>query len=157
MVEAGKTAVVHYVARLVEGADAGEVVDTTDVDVALESGVYHGHRDYEPLSFEVGDGEVLPGIDSVVQEMDRGEERTVVLDPEEAFGARSDEDVIAYPRAELEDRSDAEAAVGELVTTDTDETGWITAVVEETVTIDFNHELAGEPIEFEVRVLDVKE
>jgi FKBP-type peptidyl-prolyl cis-trans isomerase 2 len=157
MVEHGKTAVVHYVARLVEGEDAGDIVDTTDVDVALESGVYHGHRDYEPLAFEVGAGEVLPGIDRAVAEMERGEERTVVLDPDEAFGPRDDNAVITYPREEIEDRSDAEAAVGELVTTDTDETGWITAVDEETVTIDFNHELAGERVEFEIRVLDVNE
>lgn len=157
MVEAGKTAVIHYVARLVDGPDEGEIVDTTDVDVALDSGVYHGHRNYEPLTFEVGAGEVLPGIDDAVREMERGEEQVVVLEPAEAFGHREENRVIEYPRAEIEKRSDTEAAVGELVTTDTDEAGWITAVDDETVTIDFNHELAGEQVEFEIRVLDVKE
>ena len=156
MVEAGKTAVIHYVARLVDGPDEGEIVDTTDVDVALDSGVYHGHRNYEPLTFEVGAGEVLPGIDDAVREMERGEERTVVLEPDEAFGHRDEDRVIEYSRAEIEERSDVEADVGELVTTDTDEAGWITDVDDETVTIDFNHELAGERVEFEIRVLDVK-
>ncbi|MFB6132731.1 MAG: hypothetical protein ABEJ44_04935 [Halanaeroarchaeum sp.] len=67
MVETGATSVVHYTAKMVDGPDAGDVVDTTDVDVALESGVYHGHRDYEPLSFEVGADEVLTGIDEDVE------------------------------------------------------------------------------------------
>lgn len=35
MVETGATAVVHNTARMVDGPDASEVVDTTDVDVAL--------------------------------------------------------------------------------------------------------------------------
>ncbi len=157
MVQVGQTAIIHYTARLVDGEDEGEIVDTTDVDVALESGVYEGHRNYEPLSFEVGADEVLPGLDETVQEMDRGEERTVVLDPEETFGYPSDEQVIEYPREEIEKRSNVDAAVGELVTTDTDESGWITEVTEETVTIDFNHELAGERLAFEIRVIDVRE
>lgn len=156
MVEVGKTAVVHYTARMVEGEEAGEVVDTTDVDLALETGVYHGHRNYEPLSFTVGEGEVLEGIDEIVQTMDRGEEQTVRLSPEETFGEYDPDKVIVFPREEIESRSETEAEVGELVTTDTDESGWIVEVDEETVTVDFNHELAGEPLEFEIKVLDVK-
>jgi FKBP-type peptidyl-prolyl cis-trans isomerase 2 len=155
MVEPGKTAVIHYTARLVDGEEAGEIVDTTDVDVALDSGVYQGNRNYEPLSFEVGAGEVLPGLEEAVREMERGEERTVVLDPEEAFGHHSAEEVLTVSRAEIEARSDTDAAEGELVTTDTSQTGWIVEVTDEAVTIDFNHELAGERLEFEIRVIDV--
>ena len=156
MVEPGKTVVVHYTARIVEGSDGGEIVDTTDVDVALESGVYEGHRNYEPLSFEVGAGEVLSGLDAAVQKMDRGEERTVVLSPEDAFGEPSDDQIVSLPREEIEDRSGTEAEVGAIVTTDTDQSGWITDVSEDTVTVDFNHELAGEKLEFEIRVIDVQ-
>lgn len=156
MVEPGKTAVVHYTARIVEGADAGEIVDTTDVDVALETGVYEGHRNYEPLSFEVGAGAVLPGLDAAVREMNRGEERTVVVSPEESFGEPSDDQIVSFPREEIEDHSDTEAEVGAIVTTDTNQSGWITEVTEDTVTVDFNHELAGETVEFEIRVIDVR-
>lgn len=156
MVEVGKTAIVHYTARMVDGEEEGEVVDTTDVDVALETGVYYGHRNYEPLSFTVGEDEVLTGIDEAVKDMDRGEERSVVLPPEETFGQYDPEQVVEFPREEIESRSDKTAEVGELVTTDTDQTGWIVDVDEETVTIDFNHELAGERLEFEIKVLDVR-
>ncbi|MFB6114200.1 MAG: peptidylprolyl isomerase [Halodesulfurarchaeum sp.] len=156
MVEPGRTAVIHYTARMVDGPDAGEIVDTTDVDIALESGVYDGHRDYQPLSFEVGGDEVLPGLDAAVRDMENGEERTVVLEPEDAFGNWIEDEVHTIPRAELEERSDTEAEEGELVRSDTGATGWITAVEEETVTVDFNHELAGERLEFDIRVIDVQ-
>ena len=156
MIAPGERAIVHYTARMVDGDDAGDVVDTTDVDVALDTDVYHGHRNYEPLTFEVGADEVLPGIDETVQEMERNETRTVVLSPEEAFGDRSEDNVVEYPREDIERRSEVEAEVGELVTSDADQSGWIIDVSEETVTVDFNHELAGERLEFEIRVLDVQ-
>lgn len=156
MVDPGQTAVIHYTARMAEGADTGEIVDTTDVDVALESGVYEGHRDYEPLSFEVGAGEVLPGLDEAVREMDPGEKRTVELPPEKAYGYHDADQVIRFPRPEIESRSETEAAEGELVTTDTGESGWITAVTEDTVEVDFNHELAGQALECDIHLLAVR-
>jgi peptidylprolyl isomerase len=157
MVEQGRTAVVHYTGRIIAGDDANEVFDTTDVDIALEEEIYHEYRDYAPLSFRVGSEEVLEGIDETVQEMDSGETRTVRVEPEKAYGVPSEERVIDVSRSELEERSDITAAEGELVGSETGETGWITAVTDDTVEIDFNHELAGEPVEFEIHVLDVRD
>lgn len=156
MVEPGRTAVIHYTARMADGPDAGEIVDTTDVDVALESGVYEGHRDYQPVDFEVGAGEVLQGLEEAVAEMEQGERRTVEIPPEKGYGHHVEEAVVTFPRAEIEARSDETASEGELVKTDTGQSGWIIAVDEDTVTVDFNHELAGERLEFEVRVVEVQ-
>jgi peptidylprolyl isomerase len=157
MVEQGHTAVVHYTGRIIAGDDAGEVFDTTDVDTALAEEIYHDYRDYAPLSFQVDGDEVLEGIDETVQKMDSGETRTVRVDPEKAYGMRSEERVIEVSRAALEERSDIAAAEGELVGSENSETGWVTNVSDETVEIDFNHELAGEPVEFEIRVLEVRD
>lgn len=46
MVEPGRIAFCHYTGRVVDGGEAGEPFDTTDVDVAREAGIYHDHRDY---------------------------------------------------------------------------------------------------------------
>ncbi len=155
MVEPGQIAIVHLTGRLVDGPDAGEVFETTDVDVALEEGVYHDHRHFRPLEFRVGEGHVVPGIDRAVQGMSQGETRTVVLDPEEAYGPRSEDEVVTLPRDELEARSDHTAEVDELVRSETGDTGWIVDVRDDEVTVDFNHELAGERVEFEIRLLEV--
>ena len=154
MVEQGDLAVVHFVGRIVEGEEAGSVFDTTDVDVAMEEGVYHDHRDYKPLEFRVGEGAVIEGRDRAVREMEIGETRTVELSPEEAFGGYDEARVVEMPRETLEAQSDADAAEGALVRSDSGEVGWITDVSDEAVTVDFNHELAGEPVEFEIRLLD---
>lgn len=154
MVAKGQIAVIHYTGRIAAGEDAGEVFDTTDVDMALEEEIYHGSRDYKPLTFQVGEGSVIKGIDNAVQMMETGETRTVRVEPEKAYGVRNEDRVIEVPRAELEERSDIAAAEGELVGSENGETGWITDVTDETVEIDFNHELAGESVEFEIRILN---
>jgi peptidylprolyl isomerase len=153
MAKEGSIAVVHFVGRL--AGDSAEVFDTSDVDVALAESIYHAHRDYTPIEFQVGDGTVFPGIENAVREMDEGETQTVQLDPVDAFGHRHDEQVVDIPRAELEARSDTTATEGELVGSETGETGWITDVTDDSVEIDFNHELAGEPVEYEIRLLNV--
>jgi peptidylprolyl isomerase len=155
MVEPGQIAIVHLTGRLVDGPDAGEVFETTDVDVALSEGIYHDHRDFKPLEFRVGEGYVISGIDHVVQEMERGETRTVVLTPEDAYGPRDPDAVGTLPREDIEARSDTTAEVDTLVQSKHGDIGWITDVTEETVTVDFNNELAGERVEFEIRLLEV--
>lgn len=154
MVEDGRIAVIHYTARLVDGPDAGDVVDTTDVDVARREGIYHDYRDYKPLEFRVGEGGVAPVLDDVVRELEPGETRTEVAEPERAFGAYDEREVHEIDPGAFEE------AVGEvpeeetLVTTADDRTGWVTAVDDDRVVLDFNHELAGERLEVEVRLLD---
>ncbi|WP_135827020.1 FKBP-type peptidyl-prolyl cis-trans isomerase [Halorussus ruber] len=154
MASQGEVAVVHFTGRIAEGEDEGEVFDTTDVDVAMSEDVYHGHRDYKPLEFRVGEQKVVPGLDDAVREMEVGEERTVRVEPERAFGERDESKVVEYPREDLEARSDVTAEPGELVRSETGETGWITEVNDETVTVDFNHELAGLAVEFDVKLLN---
>lgn len=154
MVDSGEIAIVHLTGRLVDGPDAGAVFETTDVDVALEEGIYHDQRDFKPLEFRVGEGHVIPGLDEAVQWMCEGEEQTVVLDPEEAYGTVDESAIVTVPRDDIEDRSDTTAAVGEFVESENGEYGWITSVDDEAVIVDFNHELAGERVEFEIWLLE---
>ena len=154
MVEPGNVAIVHLTGRLADGPEAGKVFETTDVDVALDEGIYHDSRDFKPLEFRVGEGHVLPGIDEAVQDMSVGDTETVVLESEDAYGTVDEGAIVTVTREELERRSDTTAEVDELVESESGEIGWIVDVDEETATIDFNHELAGERVEFEIRLLE---
>lgn len=161
MLEEGTVAVVHYVGRL--SADDGRVFDTSDIDVALAEGIYHPNRDYAPIEFRIGDGTVRSQIEAAVREMDVGETRTVHLGPEDAFGLRSDGRIVELPHDVFDEQPAEGDLVGpDLAPVDPDETravetGWVTAVGEHTVEIDFNHELAGESVVFDLRLLGVRE
>jgi FKBP-type peptidyl-prolyl cis-trans isomerase 2 len=146
MVEPGKIAICHYTGRMVDDGAVGEPFDTTKVDVAQESGIYHDSRDYKPLQVRVGEGEVVPGIDAALRELDVvGDnlpvERTLRLGPEEIDDSPVD--------GALEPETP--------VHTDDGQRGWVIDVTEETATVDFNHELAGVPVEIELELLDVRE
>lgn len=86
--------------------------------------------------------------------MAEGETKTFVLEPEAAYGTVDENAIVTVPRDELEDRSDTVAEVDEFVESKSGDVGWISDVSGDEVTIDFNHELAGERVEFEIDVLE---
>ncbi|WP_394738863.1 FKBP-type peptidyl-prolyl cis-trans isomerase [Natronococcus roseus] len=163
MVELGQVAICHYTGRIVDDGEAGEPFDTTDPELARETGIYHDERDYEPLEIRVGEGAVVPGVERALRELEAEPEELPVettfrLEPEGAFGEHEEEWVVEFPLEEIDD-SPAEGSLETetQVHTDDGKTGWITAVDDDTATVDFNHELAGVPVEIELEVLEVRE
>jgi peptidylprolyl isomerase len=132
---------VSYTGRL----DNGEVVDSTE------------HRD-EPFEFQVGEGRVIEGFEKAVVGMEPGETKSFRLDPEEAYGVREEGARVNFPKDRIpEEFGDVET--GQIVTLVNEKgdhlPGQIAEVKPETVTVDLNHPLAGQPINFEVKLLEV--
>lgn len=82
VVEKGDAVSVHYVGKL----DDGTVFDTSEKEEAMEAGIYNEMRDYEPLKFTVGAGQMIKGFDEGVVGMKAGEEKILKIPPEEAYG-----------------------------------------------------------------------
>jgi FKBP-type peptidyl-prolyl cis-trans isomerase SlpA len=108
----------------------------------------------EPVSFVVGDGNLLPGFERVLMGMEPGQRHVFTVSPEDAFGQPNDNNVQTVARDHFDDDvaleiglvfSFADAAGGELP-------GLIVAFDEDEVTVDFNHPLAGRRILFDVQV-----
>ena len=127
---------IHYTGRLPDG----RVFDTS--------------RERDPLEFEAGSGEVIPGISHAVVGMQAGESRTVTVAPEDAFGPRREEMIQEVPRSALP----AEVSVGDPLRAQAGEQEvqvWVAELGEENAIIDGNHPLAGHTMEFEVELVDV--
>lgn len=150
MVKERDVAVVHYVGRVAEGPEEGQVFDASNVDVAREEGIYYTHRDYRPLQVKVGEEEVFDGLDDALRGMEKGDEATVEVHGSEVFGEYDPDDVVEFPRDTFDNPEEDRIAA-----TDDGRSGWVTDVDDDTVTIDFNHELSDTRVEFEIRVLDV--
>ena len=106
------------------------------------------------VSFVVGQGRVVPGLDRGLVGVAVGETWSAVLDPADAFGVRDAGSVVAVPRKQ----GDSVAAEpGSTVQLTDGRLGRITAVTAESVTIDLNHPLAERRVAFEVKVLSVEE
>ena len=139
-VQEGNTVSVHY---------KGTLNDGTEFDSSYSRG--------EPISFEVGSGQMIKGFDSAVNGMTTGEKKSFTLSPEEAYGDRKSDLVQAVPKTNFP--PDFEPVVGAMVQGQ-DPTGQVftAKIVTQdiaTVTLDFNHPLAGENLNFEVELVEI--
>jgi peptidyl-prolyl cis-trans isomerase B (cyclophilin B) len=155
-VEPGDHVTVEYVGRVEDGS----VFDTSRADVAAEHGLLEAQgrteRDYVPLSFTVGEGEIIEGLDEGVVGLSAGERTTVRVPPEKAYGGVDPERVREYDAETFEGMVGQAPSVGLHVEAQNGLHGDVTAVREDTVEVDFNHELAGKTLVFDVEIVDVR-
>ena len=152
-IETGDTVSIEYVGRL----DDGTVFDTSRESVAeTEDLDHHPGREYDPLTVEIGAGEIIQGLEDGLLGLDEGEEATVTIPPEDGYGEHTDDRVVEYGTDEFSGMiGGRDPEVGMEVQTEEGLPGEVTAADDDTVTVDFNHELAGETLEFEVEVVSV--
>ncbi len=147
-IENGDTISVNYVGKLEDGT----IFDTSVKEVAVEAGIYIQMRNYEPLTFTIGEGQMIKGFDEGVVGMQVEEEKTLTIPPEEAYGEYREEFVREIPV----DAVDFTPEIGMRLATDSGLTGTITNVNENNFIVDFNHELAGKTLIFSVKVVSVE-
>ena len=114
------------------------------------------HHD-EPLSYLHGADNIIPGLEQALEGKAVGDSLEVTLPPADAYGERDDSMRQEVSRDQFEDIDDLE--VGARFRTPSDAGDVIVTVVEineATVTIDGNHELAGETLNFSVTVTDIR-
>jgi FKBP-type peptidyl-prolyl cis-trans isomerase 2 len=148
-VENGDTISVDYVGKLGDST----IFDTSIKEAAIQAGIYNQMRDYKPLTFNVGAGQMIKGFDEGVVGMRVGEEKALTIPPEEAYGEYRDELARELPINAV----DFTPEVGMRLATDNGLTGGITKVSENSFVVDFNHELAGKTLIFLVKVVSVEE
>jgi FKBP-type peptidyl-prolyl cis-trans isomerase 2 len=66
----------------------GKVFDTTELEVAKSEKIFDSKRVYRPVPVILGEGQVVKGLDEALAGMKPGEEKTVELVPEKAFGLK---------------------------------------------------------------------
>lgn len=137
--EHGNTVHIHYTGRLADGT----VFDSSD--------------GREPLAFELGAGQVIPGLDRAMRGMAVGDKKTVEIICTEAYGEHHAEGVQIVPRAQMP--ADMNPEVGMQLQAQAPDGQQVVLVVtdvdEATVTVDANHPLAGKDLIFDVELMAV--
>ena len=136
-----------YTARTVEG---GDLVDTTDPEVAEEEGVGED-QEFGPRTIVLGEGHVFDAVEGDIVGSEVGDTGTVTVPAVDAFGEFDDEEVrtISADRIPEDDRYP-----GAHVDID-GEHGHINTIIGGRARVDFNHPLAGEDIEYEYEILEL--
>jgi len=139
-VEVGQTVKVHYI---------GTFDDGTEFDSS--------HSRNQPLIFEVGSGQMIPGFDAALPGMEAGEKKSIHLDPSEAYGdfhpgAKQDvprnmfpPDFVPVDGATVAGKNpDGQQMMAKIISFDT-----------HTISLDLNHPMAGKSLNFEVELIEV--
>ena len=135
----GHSVKVHYTGKLT----SGEVFDSS--------------ADGDPLAFEIGAGQMIPGFDEAVDGMEVNEKKTVIIPADQAYGPRREEMVVQVDRKEFPAHITPE--VGLQLQAQNDEGQpflvTITEVEDAQVTLDANHPLAGQDLVFEIELVAI--
>jgi FKBP-type peptidyl-prolyl cis-trans isomerase 2 len=111
----------------------------------------------EPLEFTVGGGQVIPGFDQGVMGMQVGDKRTVEIDVVNAYGEKSAEMIIEFPKDQFPPDINAEAGTQLMMNNGQGQSFpvTITEVKDETVMLDANHPLAGQDLIFDIELVEI--
>ncbi|MDQ1263441.1 MAG: FKBP-type peptidyl-prolyl cis-trans isomerase SlyD [Campylobacterota bacterium] len=111
-----------------------------------------------PLVFMFGKGQIIPGLENAIANMAIGERAEVLVKAEEAYGVYDDEALQEVPRDQF---AGIDLDVGMTLYGQGEDGGTVQVVVKEigneSVTIDFNHPLAGKNLSFLVVLNNVRE
>jgi FKBP-type peptidyl-prolyl cis-trans isomerase SlyD len=112
----------------------------------------------EPLWYLHGAGNIIPGLEKHLEGMNPGESKKVTVSPEEGYGTYDKARVHPVPKAQF---PQGNYTIGDhIIATAPDGTevpARITAMDAKNITLDFNHELAGKTLTFEITVHEVRE
>jgi len=135
------------------GSTGGQVFDTTVEKDAKENNIYLEERVYRPLVVEAGRGDLIKGMDKAILGMEKGKGKKVTVPPEEGYGPRDPKLVKIVPLKVFTDNK-LNPFPGMPVKLD-NMTARVQSVSGGRVRVDFNHELAGRTLDFDLKVVDV--
>lgn len=139
-IKVGSEVVLHFDLKLSDGSAA----DSTRVD-------------NKPAKLVIGDGNLTPSFEACLIGLSQGDKKSFTLLPEEAFGQPNPDNIYHMDRSRFS--ADAPAEEGMIIAfTQPDGSelpGIIRAVAGDSVTVDFNHPLAGQTITFDVEILSI--
>ncbi|RLB73898.1 MAG: peptidylprolyl isomerase [Deltaproteobacteria bacterium] len=119
--------------------------------------VFDSSRETEPLEFEIGTGEVIPGFDAAVVGMKIGESKKVRLLEDEAYGPYNQEMVFEAQPGQFEEGLVPEEGQ-QFQTQLEDETPLLLTVKSvdgDKVVLDANHPMAGKTLNFDLEVVEI--
>ena len=136
----GDTVRVHYTGTLEDGT------------------VFDSSLDRDPLEVTLGEGMLIPGFENALLGMKKGESKTVVIKPEDAYGEHQEDLVLQISRANVPPHIKPETgALVQLSMEGGEELeAMITEVTTMAVTLDANHPLAGEELTFAIKLEDIR-
>jgi peptidylprolyl isomerase len=135
----GDNVKVHYTGKLVNGEQ------------------FDSSAGREPLGFTVGAGQMIKGFDAAIPGMVVGDKKTINIPAAEAYGERSEEAMIPFPKEHVP--ADMKLEPGMPLTLTNQQGQPVQVVVvevrEDIIILDANHFLAGQELIFDIELVEI--
>ncbi|MCW1932986.1 FKBP-type peptidyl-prolyl cis-trans isomerase [Pararhodobacter zhoushanensis] len=136
---------------------AGDTVQFHYTGTLSDGTVFDSSEGREPLSFTLGSGQIIPGLDAAIDGMAVGDKKTVTIPANQAYGEHDANARQAVPRAQIPDhiptdpgtQLQMQSAQGQVIPV------VVIEADDEQVVLDANHPLAGKDLTFAVEVVAV--
>lgn len=139
-IEQNKVATIEYTLK----NNDGDVLDTSQGN--------------DPMTYIQGIGNLIPGLEDALEGKKVGDEVQVTIPPEKAYGEQNDQLVQVVERGVFQGVDDLQVGMQFQAQSDQGtQVIWITKIEGDQVTVDGNHPLAGETLNFDVKVVDIRE
>ena len=138
MIGPGKKVALHFSISLADG----QLIDST-------------RERPEPAEFTVGDGSLLPGFEQAIFGLRAGDRRSVFIDAKRGFGDWNPDNQQVFTRVQFSGMDLQEGMIISFADKSGELPGVVKAFDDDTVTVDFNHPLAGRDLTFEVDIIRV--
>ena len=124
----------------------------------LEDGTVFGESPVEkPLEFTLGKDQLIAGFVEAVRGMEPGQKKTVQVTPEDGFGNYDPDKLIRFERTQFAKREPISRGM-KIEVKDTKGqkfVGQVNSLTDTSVTLDLNHPLAGQKLEFDIQLQEV--
>lgn len=124
--------------------DSGEVLDTS--------------KGRQPLSYLHGRGNIVPGLEAALEGKSSGESFEITVPPDQGYGEHNESLVVQVDRGKFQGVDEIEPGMRfQAQTQDGTHILTVVDVEDQSVTVDANHPLAGQNLNFDVTVVDVRD
>jgi FKBP-type peptidyl-prolyl cis-trans isomerase SlyD len=130
------------------GKVGDNVFDTTSEEEAKKAGIHNKDAVYGPVTICVGQKHVITGLDEELVGKKSGEEGSVTVPPEKAFGERDPKRVQSFPKNQFKEKP----VRGMPVRLEEKGEGTVVDVIGSKVIVDFNAPLAGQTLIYDYTI-----
>jgi len=138
-------------------AQAGDVVKVHYTGKLTNGEQFDSSVGREPLEFTVGAGQMIKGFDAAMPGMTIGEKKTINIAAEDAYGERTDDAIIQFPKENVP--ADMQLEPGMTLTLSNQHGQPVPVIVvevkEDVIVLDANHFLAGKELVFDIELVSI--
>lgn len=136
-----------------------DLVISMDYELTVDGEMIDATETGEPLEFIQGYENIILGLEKAIEGMSLGDSKEVNVKAAEAYGEYDPDGFIEVPKAEFPEEIPLEVGTEISVTNDDGEemTAYLEEVSLESVTLNFNHPLAGKDLNFKLKIVGIRE